>query len=141
MDIRLNRLNKFVLRMADIKINRHPQRKKATIIFNDTRLDIYNDAIREEECRVEKNVIVRKNPDMMFVQSMFYNELIEDTDKLPWVVDVTITNLPRLPKNDDMLLITDNGKEYLYSISSVKPINRDTPVVLVMLVYPERTEL
>lgn len=127
--------------MADIKIDRHPQKKKATIIFNDTRLDIYNDAIREEECRVEKNVIVRKNPDMMFVQSMFYNELIEDTDKIPWVVDVTITNLPRLPKNDDMLLITDNGKEYLYSISSVKPINRDTPVVLVMLVYPERTEL
>lgn len=141
MDSRLKNLNRYVQRMADVKINYHPQRRKAVLIFNDVRHDIYKDPIKEEEGRVNKNVILRKNPDMMYVQSLFFDELLEDTDKIPWTVELTVTNLYRFPKNDDSILIYENGKEYIYSITSVKPINRDVPVVLLLLIYPERKDV
>lgn len=139
MDLRIKRLNRFSLKLADIKVTHHPQRKKVDVIFNDVVTDIYGDSTHDEEFRCEKWAIVRKTPDMAYVQSVFYEDLLEDVDSIPWVVILTVSKLPRQPKQDDHIIIKDDDGSKIYTISKVKPINRDVPVIFQLLIYPERS--
>lgn len=143
MELRVNAISNFTRRMADIRIAHHPLRTKVDLIFNYVKRDVYQDSSLEEEARVEKLCILRKNPDLLYVQDLFMDELVEDTDQLPWTMLITTTGLPRLPKNDDQIVLRElvnyEVKVNLYTISAVKPINRNRPVVLECLIYPERT--
>lgn len=142
MEIRVKTVSDFTRRMADIRIAYHPLKVQFDLVFNYIKRDIYQDSALQEENRVQKSGILRKNPDLAYVQDLFYDVLTEDLDKMPWTLLLTTTDLPRLPKNDDQIviqeIINDEAKIIVYNIAAVKPINRDRPVVLECLIYPER---
>lgn len=128
-------LNWFVSGMLDIQFERYPFSQKVDIVFNDVERDHYQDPILVESSRVNKWAIVRKNPDMNFVQQ-FGDELLEDYQKEPWAVGFTVTDLPRNPRQDDNIII--GGERFIVSV--VKPLNRSVDKVLWALVYPERND-
>lgn len=135
--IRLNALTLFAARMADIRISRHPLRSDCFFMVNKTEFDIYQDGTSFEVARIFKQVIVKKNPDMFYVQESFGDDaLVEDGDLIPWVVNMTCLGLPRLPMLDDRFLIDG----MVYSVSAVKPVNRNSQGILECLVYPERRD-
>lgn len=143
MDTRRDHMNYFMKGMADIVMSRTMLSREAEVILNDVVLDHYKDAQVAEVCRVVKNVMVRKNVDMSYIQEQFdlpWNpdgpELLQDNvDQLPFIVIMTITNLPRVIRKDDEIMI-DGIK---FAVSKVKPTNRDLPSIINVLVYPERT--
>ena len=99
--IQVSTLERYTARMADIRISRHPLRRTILFIVNHTEFDMYNDSRVVETCRVLKQAIVKKNPDMYYVQENFGADvLVEDGDKLPWVITMTCLGLPRLPMLD-----------------------------------------
>lgn len=135
-DIRLSRLELFQARMGDIRISRHPLRQDVLFMVKDTEFDIYQDGSSVELVRVYKEAIVRRSVDMYYVQEAFGADvLVEDGDKLPWVVCLTCLGLPRLPMLKDQFLIGG----MLYTVSAVRPVNRDARAILECLVYPERS--
>ena len=113
---------------------RNPLHKSVTVIFNSIDRDQYNDARVVEESRQTKVALVEKD-DQHFIQFFDIDDLLEDTDK-PWTVTLSVTDLPRLPRTDDRFLI----EGLLYTVSQVKPINREMPSIVKCLVYPERNE-
>lgn len=138
VDFRLSAIERFQARMADIRISRHPQHRDCLFIVNNTEFDIYQDSTSEESIRVLKQVVVQKNPDLSYVQESFgADALVDDGEKVPWVVNMTCLGLPRLPMVDDRFIIDG----VTYSVSRVKPSNRDMRGLLECLVYPERTDL
>lgn len=135
--IQVSAIERYTARMADIKISRHPLRRTMLFIVNETEFDMYNDSHTVERCRVLKSAIVKKNPDMYYVQENFGADvLVEDGDKIPWVITMTCLGLPRLPMLDDRVWLDG----VIYSVSAVKPINRDNRGVIELMVYPERVE-
>lgn len=124
----------YAVGMFDIMTPRNPLHKSVTVIFNSINRDQYNDARVIEESRQTKVALVEKD-DQHFIQFFDIEELLEDTDK-PWTVTLSITDLPRLPRTDDRMLIDG----LLYTVSQVKPINREMPSVVKCLIYPERNE-
>lgn len=132
----LSALEQYTARMADIRISRHPLKRTMLYIVNHTEYDIYNDSHSVETCRVLKDVIVRKNPDMYYVQENYGADVLVEDLGTPWVVTMTCLGLPRLPMLDDRVWLDG----IIYSVSAVKPINRDNRGVLEVLVYPERVE-
>ncbi len=133
MDGRLRQQNRFQVGLADIKISRHHLRKEVILILTETEYDQYQDSTNTEIARVKKWAIVEKNPDMNFVQELG-DTLLEDTEQLPWLVTLTMTNMPRHLNHDDSIII-DGMK---YTVSFVKPSNRFLQGVFYALVYPER---
>ena len=107
MELRVNALRNFTRRMADIRIAHHPLRTKVQVVFNYVKRDVYQDSSIEEESRVDKFCILRKNPDLQYVQDLFMDELVEDIDVLPWTMLLTTTGLRRKPKNDDQIVLTE----------------------------------
>ncbi len=91
-------MTNYAARMADISLSRHPLCRDLIFIFNAVETDIYKDTNTIEEARIFKQAIVRKNPDMMYVQEVYSDLLMEDSDKLPWLVLVTMTGLARIPR-------------------------------------------
>ena len=135
--IQVSTLERYTARMADIRISRHPLRRTILFIVNHTEFDMYNDSRVVETCRVLKQAIVKKNPDMYYVQENFGADvLVEDGDKIPWVITMTCLGLPRLPMLDDRIWLDG----IIYSVSAVKPVNRDNRGVLEVMVYPERVD-
>lgn len=129
-------INDFQRGMADIKIMRHPLRKEFTAILNDRIADVYMDTSLVEVERVKIWGILWKDPNLRYIQLMDNPaELLDEMDK-PWMCYFTDTNLPRILRKDDYLLLGDHK----YSISEVHPINRDRPSVFVCFIYPERDE-
>lgn len=126
-------LNKYILGMADLQIVRNPLSSEAVLILNETRRDIYQDAIALEVDRVKKHVVIKKNLDMSYVQELG-DVLLEDSDQIPWLVSMTISDLPRIPRMDDQLLV----EGIKYTISFVRPLNRSLSSVVILLIYPER---
>lgn len=135
MDERLKILNRFVTGIVDINITRNPLHSEVSVVFNDAVLDQYQDSIVKESCRVKKYALVRKNVDMSYVQELG-DILLEDTDQLPWMVGMSMTGLPRIPKFNDYIIL-DNVK---YTISAVKPFNRQIDSIIWCFIYPERTD-
>lgn len=137
MDARLSALEQYTAKMADVRISRHPLRRDCIFIVNCTEFDIYQDGHSHEEARVLKQCIVKKNPDMFYVQESFGDDaMVQDGDIIPWVIYMSCTGLPRLPMLDDRFLLDG----LVYSVSAVKPINRDSQGVIECLVYPERRD-
>lgn len=135
LDKRINHLNKFRVGMADIAMHFSAIAQSVTVIFMKKTRDVYNDTSVEEEFRVEKRAVVSKSPDMNYVQDLF-DVLLEEEDKQPWLVKLTISSLPRLINHDDRIVIAGQT----YSVSLVSPINRLNDGIQKILVYPERSE-
>ena len=135
MDRRLRNLNNFTAGMLDINLSRNPLAEEAMFIFNTVTRDHYQDAVIVEEFRYKKVVLVKKDVDLHYLQEWGEN-LVEDVDSLPWVISFTSTGLPRIPRMDDQIVV--GGRKY--TISLVKPTNRQIESVLLAMVYPERSE-
>lgn len=134
-DQRVSHLNKFRTGMADIALEHNALAQQVQVHFMSKVKDIYSDTSNELQQIVDKRAIISKNPDMAYVQDLF-DEIVEEDEKMPWLVKMTITDLPRLINHDDR--ITIGG--ILYSVSKASPINRLNDGLLKILVYPERTE-
>lgn len=132
---RINRIDKYACGMLDLQMARHPLSCEVIVIFNDVMRDHYQDAVGVESSRVKKIALVRKNTDMNYVQEIGDVLLEDNLQELPWIVSMTKTGLPRIPKMDDQIAI-DGIK---YTISMVKPVNRNIPSIVELLIYPERT--
>lgn len=128
-------LGRFTAQMADIRISHHPLRRTLLFVFNETEFDIYQDSHTVERWRLLKEGIVQKKTDMYYVQENFGADVLVNDTGDPWVVTCSCLGFPRLPMLDDRVLI----EGLVYSISGVKPTNRDSRGVLELLVYPERT--
>lgn len=137
----------YACRTYDLQLKYNPLHKSVAVIFNETCRDHYGDSRMTETSRVLKLAMVEK-ADESFVQffgledGMLGNNLeqydatgslVEDTEN-PWTVTMSITGLPRMPRNDDKFLIDG----IIYTVSVVKPINRQMPSILKCLIYPER---
>lgn len=134
-DKRVNHLNKFRVGMADIAMQFNAIAQQVTVIFMKKITDVYNDTSVEEESRVEKRAVVSKSPDMNYVQDLF-DTLVEEEEKQPWLIKLTISKLPRLINHDDRIIIAGE----VYSVSMASPINRLNDGIQKVLVYPERSD-
>ena len=121
--------------MLDIGMSRNPLAQEVTLIFNNVIRDHYRDVIGSEVSRYAKLALVKKDTDLNYVQELG-DILVEDVDAIPWTVSMTMTGLPRIPKMDDQLII-DRMK---YTVSAVKPVNRGVESVVLLYIYPERTD-
>lgn len=133
-DVRLSYIDRLSSGLADVRISRSPLRKDVVICLNKADEDIYRDVVTSQEFyRVNKQAIVQKNPSMYYVQET-YGILLEPEDQLPWVVIVTLTDLPRPLKLNDRIVVSG----VVYVVSKVKPTNRELGSIIECLVYPER---
>lgn len=131
----LNKLDQYNGRIADLVVSRNPLRDEGWFIFNDEELDQYRDASHIHKSYKRKLVIFNKTPDLEYVQEIGGDTLeLDALDQLPYILMCTITDLPRIPKANDQFYC-DN---VLYTISMVKPANRDSQHLIKCLVYPER---
>lgn len=128
-------LKNYIASLTDINYDHNPLSLECIFIVNEAVYDQYQDMTRVERDRVKKRCIVKKNPEMYYVQE-FGEDLLEDTDEIPWIVSITSTNLKEKPKAFDQILI----QGVKYTISKVKPINRNVEAVFNCVVYPERSE-
>lgn len=135
MSVNTRVLNLFASGMADIQLSRNPLAEEVHIIFNDVQRDHYQDSVLVESCRIKKLAMVKKDTDMDYVQQEGF-ELLEDESSLPWTVSITTTGLPRAPRQDDQVLI--NGIRY--NVSGVKPSNREIDSIILLFIYPDRTD-
>lgn len=138
LDERRKTVNRFMVGMADIQLAHNALASEIILIYNELSVDHYQDSLIAEVERCKKLAIFRKKDDMNFVPQEDFNykeELVEDTDNIPYEVLLTATGLPRMPRKDDMVL--NDG--VLYSVHHVKPINRDYKGLWQLIVYPERT--
>lgn len=119
--------------MADIKISHHLLKSEAIIVLNDKEYNIYGDAETDESTRVKKEIILRKNVDLAYIETMD-DVLLDDGEQLPWVVVLTHSGLPRTLHAEDFIII--EGVQY--TISRVKPSNRFRDSIYNCLIYPER---
>ena len=135
MGLNTAQLNMFAAGMADLQMSRNPLAQEVVLIFNESGRDHYQDAILTETARVKKLAVIKKDADMNYVQQIG-DLLLEDVDAIPWVVSVTVTDLPRIPRLDDQILI----EGLRYTISLVKPANRAIDSILLLSIYPDRTD-
>ena len=124
----------YTRKMFDIQTMHNPLATDIMLIFCETQLDHYQEGVSVETSRQMKRVIVRKDRDMNYVQFVDDLRLLEDIEALPFTVTMSITDLVRVPRTNDRVNI--DGR--IYTVSMVKPINRNTESVVILLVYPER---
>ena len=136
-DMSLNKeaLNYFTSSMVDLQLDRNPLSQEVIVIFNKVQRDHYQDSITTEEGRVKKRAIVKKDLDMSYVQQLG-DVLLEDDEHIPWIVSMSTTNLIRIPRTDDQVLI--DGIRYY--ISYVKPVNRSIDSIVNISIYPDRND-
>jgi len=130
---RVEHQNHFRRTMADIVIGLNPLAQNATIVFNKIEKDHYDDSRAIEEGRMEKRILLSKKADLFFVQDLF-GDLIEDESKIPWLVQMTLTGLPRLVNNGDNIIVEDVA----YTVAKVAPVHRLNDGILRLLIYVER---
>lgn len=134
-DERHRALSTMAVGMADIQLAHNPTASEVIVIFNDLSVDHYQDSRIAEICRIKKLGVFNKVTDLDFVPDSDMGDLQIDNDSVPYRVLMTLTDLPRLPKRDDMLL----NEGMLYTIHHAKPMNRDIDGLVELIVYPERT--
>lgn len=133
-DVRIAQLKRFEQGMADARISRSQLRSTVIISLRSTQHDQYMDVSdTTEEYRIVKHAIVNKNPNMDYVQDAF-DIFVESEDILPFVVNLTMSGLPRPLLINDHIIV--GGR--IYVVSKVKPTNRDLGGVLEAAVYPMR---
>ena len=135
MSLNKEALNYFASGMVDLQLDRNPLSQEVVVIFNEVQRDHYQDSITTEKGRVKKRAIVKKDADMSYVQQLG-DVLLEDDDHIPWIVSMTTTNLIRIPKTDDQILI--DGVRYY--VSYVKPANRSIESIVNISIYPDRND-
>lgn len=135
VDQRLKNLSKFTQEMTEIRISRHPGKKDCMFLIMNKDNDQYGDAYTEEVCRLYKQVILRLNTSLEFVQE--FEDILSEQDQEPYVLVLTKVGLPRIPRANDRALIDG----VLYNILAVRPTNRNTQVVFECLVLPDRTDI
>lgn len=137
-DSRTNQVNKFTAKIVDKQISRHPLRDNVIIVYNETDYDIYRDATSVETGRTNKLAIVEKDKDRFYVQEWEGDEpeFLEEDDRSPWMITMTMTGLERTPKQDDFIII--EGRKH--TISRVKPIHIKVKSVITVLSYPEKND-
>ena len=133
MSLNKEALNYFASSMVDLQLDRNPLAQEVIVIFNSVTRDHYQDSVVVEECRIKKMAIVKKDPDMSYVQQLG-DILLEDDEHVPWIVSLTTTGLLRIPKQDDQILI--DGTRYY--VSYVKPANRSVDSIINLSIYPDR---
>lgn len=131
----LQPLNEFASGMADLQLDRNPLAQEVIVIFNSVTRDHYQDSVLQEECRVKKMAVVKKDTDMEYVQQLG-DLLLEDEDSIPWIVSMTRTGFPRALRLDDQILI--DGLRY--TISATRPANRSIDSIVNVSIYPDRTD-
>ena len=131
----LQPLNEFASGMADLQLDRNPLAQEVIVIFNSVTRDHYQDSILQEECRIKKMAVVKKDTDMDYVQQLG-DLLLEDEDSIPWIVSMTKTGFPRALRLDDQILI--DGLRY--TISATRPANRSIDSIVNVSIYPDRTD-
>lgn len=136
MSLNKEALNYFASSMVDLQLDRNPLSQEVIMIFNKVQRDHYQDSITTEEGRVKKRAIVKKDPDMSYVQQLGDVLLEDDDDHIPWVVSMSMTNLIRIPRTDDQVLI--DGVRYY--VSYVKPVNRSIDSIVNISIYPDRND-
>lgn len=135
MDARKQHMNKYASGMAEIVLSRTMLSREVLVVFNTITRDHYQDATITETGRYKKLAMIKKTMDMQYVQELLGPELLEDNlDQIPWVVNMTTENLPRVPRMDDQVII----EGIRYTISVVKPMNRDLESLISLFIYPER---
>lgn len=135
-DIRVTTVTRFMTKMTDLKVRRHPFRHLVVINFCDVIKDHYGDSSSSEPTQViEKEVIIQKNPDLDYINAAT-GILMNDGDKLPWLMICTLTNLPRTLHQGDF--VQDEGD--VYKVSGVKPVNRDNPDIICCFLHPDRDD-
>jgi len=135
VDSRVKQINKFISGIVDRQIVLHPLRSNIIIIFNETVYDIYRDATSVEADRVNKLAIVEKDKDIFYIQEWLDEPEFLDAEGLsPWVITMSLKGLPRVPKQDDHIVI--DGRKH--TVHRVKPINKRIESVISVLTYPER---
>lgn len=145
-----NPLNNYAVEMAELNLSRNPVSTEVILVLCDQSRDHYRDAVSNENYRVKKKVIVKKETDLNYVQFNQFDMLMEDTKNLPWTVSMTIKDVKRyeydeescddllvdsIPHADDQILM--DGR--LYTISMVFPSNRFLDGIVNCLIYPERS--
>lgn len=93
-----------------------------------------------------KKAILNKSADLEFVQDLTSPLADDSPDSLPWVLVMSTTDLPRLPRaNDFFLLYSDPNNSSdgfpspeIYTVSVVKPLSRDAQSIIKVSIYPER---
>jgi len=135
MDARKQYMNRFASGMAEIVLSRTMLSREVIIVFNEITRDHYQDATITEIGRFKKLAMIKKTLDMQYVQEILGPELLEDNlGQIPWVVNLTTENMPRVPRMDDQVII----EGIRYTISVVKPMNRDLESLISLFIYPER---
>lgn len=128
-------MNRFASGMAEIVLTRTMLSREVILVYNVVTRDHYQDPVTVEEGRYKKLAMIKKTMDMQYVQELLGPEFLEDSlDQIPWLVNLTYEFLPRIPRMDDQILI----EGILYSISAVKPMNRDLESLITLFIYPER---
>lgn len=136
MSLNKEALNYFASSMVDLQLDRNPLSQEVILIFNKVQRDHYQDSIVTEEGRVKKRAIVKKDLDMSYVQQLGDVLLEDDDDHIPWIVSMSMTNLIRIPRTDDQILI--DGVRYY--VSYVKPVNRSIDSIVNISIYPDRND-
>lgn len=132
-DRKLQIHDKWISEMFDRTISRNPLHRNIVIIENEILRDQYQDSFVQESGRFLKNASVKK-ASQNFTQFFEIDELSEDITDTPWEFTFTQTGLTRIPRTDDRILMGG----ILYTISKVKPFNRETPTLVTALAYTER---
>lgn len=132
---RIEHLNEFRTGMADRALALNALSQLVQVKLMEKSVDIYGDTEVKLEAEVTKRVVVTKNPEMSYVANQFDLLVEDDEDRIPWLVKLTQSGLPRLIRHDDRMII--GGIEY--SVSAVSPINRLNDGLLKVLIYPERS--
>lgn len=127
--------DRYAVGWFDRMTPRNPLHKSCAVVFNDVTRDHYGDARAVETSRVFKVCMFEKT-DQEYVQ-FFDTDLLVEENNEPWVCTLSLTDLPRHPRTDDRVVC--DGQ--YYTISVVKPINREMPSIVKMLCYPERDEV
>lgn len=130
-------LNNFTSMMMDVQIPRNPLASEVILVFNDSIRDQYQDVIVKETSRVKKLAIVKKDPDMMYVQQETDILLEDNIDKIPWLIKFTMTDLPRRPRAEDQVVV----EGLRYNVSYAQPLNRSLNNIMVLTVYPDRSDI
>lgn len=131
---RLDHLNDFRQKMADIQLEFNPLSQVALVQLVKKDTDIYGDTQNQLEQELTKRVHVKKNPSLIYLQDEF-DFLVEDSESTPVVITMTTTGLPRLVNHDDRVIIGN----IVYTISTARPANRLSDTIIKLTAYPERT--
>lgn len=134
LDERVEHLNKFRRVMGDRLLDHHLISQDAQVFLFDRSFDIYRDisSVAPPSPILVKKVLLDKAPDMHYVQQLFDNWLVESSENYPYLVQLTLTGLPRPLNLGDRLKMGEG----VYEVRLVSPINRLNDSIQKLMVCP-----